>query len=115
MFSIGCDGSVQQGTKLFFEIVSQETLRNDLALGVDQHVEGNYVEFKGLDGFAAPELQITDMGPGEVIGADGFLPGIAFPVEGDAEDRKILSFEFIVHTDDIRILGATGSAPAGPE
>src|SRR5579864_975978 len=89
--------------QLILEILAAKALSDDLALGVDEDVEGDAFEIEGLDGFALPIFEIADLGPVQLVGMDGLLPRISFFVERDAEDRKIFVFEFVVNMNDIGV------------
>ena len=106
---------LEHAFQLVLEVFAAEGLGDDLALRIDQYIKGYTIEIEGLNGLALPEFEIADMGPVQVVGADRLLRGIFFFVEGYAEDGEILATELIIGMDDIWILGAAWTTPAGPK
>src|ERR1700722_9610077 len=106
---------IQHFLQFIFQIVAAQRFSDHFTLRIDQYVEGNTVEFERFHCLAAPELEVADLAPVQLVRPDRFLPGILFLVEGNTKDSEVFAFKLIVRLDHIGILRPAGATPAGPE
>ena len=87
----------------------------DLALRVDEDVVRNALNLVDGGGGAFPALQVGNLQPRHFQLLDGLDPCLLLLVEGDADDFEALGVVLLVGFQHVGHLGATGTAPRGPE